>query len=103
MKIILSIIFMLLAFFANAQNSKYETLTIVGAINNTIETQKEYLLLPKNKNKKVKITASGCGVEIIFKNNKYYIITTTTGEFMTSVSLNGKALGPPSKFTSIKK
>ena len=84
-----------------AQWSKNEIVKIVGAVNNTIEPNKEYIVLTKSKDKGVTITASGCGIQIIHKNdNKFYIMCSSEGELMLSVSLNNKALGPPSKFIS---
>ena len=105
MKTILSIAFLTLFFFTNAQVPYYKQLTIVGAKNNdTIETNKEYLIIPTQKTKKkVRISAGGCSVELVFKNNNYYIKTMEAGALLTSISLNGKAIGPPIKFISIKK
>ncbi len=103
MKTILLIAFMFLLNNIKAQQSKQDLITIVGSIQYTIETGKEYLVLIKNKDNKVKLDASGCDVKILSKDNKYYIITSNAGDVMLSVSLKGKALGPPYKFVSIKK
>lgn len=103
MKTILSIAFIFLLNNIKAQQPKQDLITIVGSVNYTIETGKEYLVLINCKNKKAKLNSGGSGVKVLFKNNKYYIITSGAGEFILSASLNNKPLGPPYKFISIKK
>lgn len=103
MKLFLPIAFILLLNNIKAQQPKQDLITIVGSINYTIEIGKEYLVLINSKNKKVKLASSGCGVKVLCKDNKYYIITSSAGEFMLSASVNNKPLGAPYKFISIKK
>lgn len=103
MKKFLSIAFIFLLNNLNAQQQKKDLISIVGSVNYTIETDKEYLVLINCKNKNAKLSSGGVGVKVLFNNSKYYIITSSAGEFILSASLNNKPIGPPYKFISIKK
>jgi hypothetical protein len=102
MKIILLLAIMFARTTLNAQSSTDILITIVGSHNDTIEIGKEYSISADLKDKKAKLKASGCGVKLLFRDQKYFITSERKGEFMLYPSRNGKVIGAPFKFYSVK-
>ena len=100
MKNLLLTIFICVLNIANSQDNVY--VKVVGGVDDwTVEPDKEYLITTTTKIKNIKFNAVGSQVKLIYRNNKYYIITACEGEVLVSISTKrGKPLGPPCKIRS---